>query len=365
SHGTAAHGISAQSVLSLDVVLANGELLSTNSAEAMRNYGPDLAGLFCGDCGTLGIKARIRLPLIRAMEHAETLSFAFDDFAQCHAGVRQAQLARLDDSHFGLDLALSQGQIGRNEGMGQRLKIAAAVFKKAPNKAKAIAQILKMALAGENPMRSGAYMCHFIVEGFDPADAAHRAARLRAVMAPYGREIANSIPTFVRSMPFAPLANILGPNGERWVPIHGVLAHEQVVPFHNAWMALLAERKADMERLGIWTGTMFSPVGSTGFLYEIAIYWPDARTPYHLKTLGDEWIASLKDYPANAEAKAYANELKEAGVALMQQYGSGHFQLGRAYPYQPRLNGQASRLIHAIKQELDPKGVMNPGVLGF
>ncbi|NBC35012.1 FAD-binding protein [Novosphingobium sp. FSY-8] len=365
SHGTAAHGISAQSVLSIDVVLANGELLSTDMATGMRHYGPDMAALFTGDCGTLGVKARIRLPLLRAMQHAETLSFAFDDFAQCHAGVRQAQLARLDDSHFGLDLALSQGQIGRNEGMGARLKIAAAIFKKSPSKIRAIKQLLKMAIAGENPMRSGAYMCHFIVEGFDPADAQHRAARLRAIMEPYGREIANSIPEFVRSMPFAPLANILGPNGERWVPIHGVLAHRNVVPFHNAYMALLATRKADMERLGVWTGTMFSPVGSSGFLYEIALYWPDARTPYHLETLGPDWIASLKDYPANAEAKAYANELKEAVVALMQEYGSGHFQLGRAYPYQPRLQAQASNLIHKIKAELDPKGLMNPGALGF
>ncbi|RVU06983.1 FAD-binding oxidoreductase [Novosphingobium umbonatum] len=365
SHGTAAHGISAQSVLGLDVVLANGDLLTTNAASSIRNYGPDLTGLFTGDCGTLGVKARIRLPLINAQAHAEALSFAFDTFEAYHAAVRRAQMARVDDSHFMIDLALSQGQIGRQQGAGAKAKIAWAVFQKAPNKIKGLQQLLKMALAGEDPMRSGQYMCHFIVEGFDATDAAHRANYLRQVIGDDGREIANTIPTFVRSMPFAPLGNILGPNGERWVPIHGVLNHDQVVPFHRAYQAMLAARKADMERLGVWTGTMASPVNSSGFLYEVALYWPDARTAYHDTTLGAEWIAGLTTYPANAEAKALANELKEATVALMQRYGSGHFQIGRAYPYQSRLAPPASALVRGLKAQLDPKGVMNPGALGF
>ncbi|MGZ5925304.1 MAG: FAD-binding oxidoreductase, partial [Rhizomicrobium sp.] len=54
SHGSGTHGISAQSVLSLDIVTASGELLSTGSAARgappfARHYGPDLTGLFTGD----------------------------------------------------------------------------------------------------------------------------------------------------------------------------------------------------------------------------------------------------------------------------------------------------------------------------
>lgn len=365
SHGSTAHGISAQSVIGFDVVLANGDLLTTNACDAMRHYGPDLTGLFTGDCGAFGIKARIRLPLLPILQHAEAVSFAFDSFADYHAGVRKAQLARLDDSHFGLDLALSQGQIARQEGMSARLKIAVQVMQKAPDKLKGLATLMKMALAGENPMRAGQYMCHFIVEGFDAQDAAHKAVQLRRIVSAHGREIANTVPTFVRSVPFAPLFNILGPGGERWVPIHGVLAHDQVVAFNDAFHALLAERKAEMDRLGVWTGTMFSPVGPSGFLYEIALYWPDARTDYHLTTLGADHIASIKDYPANAEAKAYADEVKEAVVALMQRFGAGHFQVGRAYPYQSRLSHRAQGLLGAVKRELDPQGLMNPGVLGL
>jgi len=365
SHGTAAHGVSAQSILSVDVVLASGELLSTAACESTRFYGPDLTGLFTGDCGTLGIKARVRLPLIEVLPAAEALSFAFDSFADYHAAVRRAQLARLDDSHFGLDLALSQGQIGRQQGVGARMKIAAEIIRKAPNKLKGLAQVLKMAIAGDDPMRSGAYMCHFIVEGFDDADAAHKARRLRQVIGGKGREIANTIPTFVRSMPFAPLANILGPGGERWVPIHGVLTHDQAVPFDAAFHALIAAFKPRMEAHGVWVGTMFSPVGSSGFLYEVALYWPDARSAYHLETLGPDHIADLPDFAPDPAARACVDDLKTAIVDLYQQHGAGHFQLGRAYPYVVRLSEPARGLLTAIKHTLDPQGLMNPGALGL
>ena len=45
--------------------LAIHGLRGRGSAPFCRWYGPDLAGLFCGDCGVLGVKARITLPLLR------------------------------------------------------------------------------------------------------------------------------------------------------------------------------------------------------------------------------------------------------------------------------------------------------------
>ncbi|MBK9009307.1 FAD-binding oxidoreductase [Novosphingobium sp.] len=60
SHGSGAHGISAQSVLGIEVVLADGTLLNTAASRATRHYGPDLTGLFTGDCGALGLKAALR-----------------------------------------------------------------------------------------------------------------------------------------------------------------------------------------------------------------------------------------------------------------------------------------------------------------
>ena len=365
SHGSGAYGASAQSVLSMDVVLASGELMTTTGAKGTRHFGPDLTGLFTGDCGALGIKSAIRLPLLARREGFEALSFAFDDFTSFHAAVRAAAIEAIDEENFGVDLALSQGQIARQEGVANKAKVAAEVMRAAPSKLAGLKQLASMAVSGESAMRSGEWMHHYLIEGVDAAEASARAKRLRVIMAAHGKEIPNSVPGFVHTLPFAPLTNILGPKGERWVPLHGILRHEDVVPFHEALMAFYDERDADLQRLGIWTGGMFESVGSAGFLYEIAIYWPDVRTTYHEQMLDKDFLAKLPVYPASPEARAYVAQLKTDLVALYAKFGAGHFQLGRSYPLRSKLDRQADALLVAIKAQLDPQGLMNPGALGL
>lgn len=365
SHGSGAHGISAQSLIGMEVVLADGTLMNTGVSNATRHYGPDLTGLFTGDCGALGLKVAITLPLIAARPASDTASFSFADFASYHRCVSQLAREGLDDSHFSIDQALSQGQIARSEGTAARLNIARNVMRAAPNPVSGVVQLAKMALAGEGEMREARYSCHVIVEGVDKSDVAARLNRIRAIMTAEGQEIANSAAAFVRSMPFAPLFNVLGPKGERWVPLHGIFTHKAANAFHADFIALLETRRAEMERLGVWTGTMFSSIGGHGLLYEIAIYWPDTLTPYHREILGADYLAGLPAYPESPEARAAAHQLKADLVDLMQRHGSAHFQIGRAYPYLARLDPAARALVRATKAALDPQNLMNPGVLGL
>lgn len=365
SHGSGAFGISAGSVLSLDVVLASGDLMRTGASQVIRNYGPDMTGLFCGDCGALGIKAAITLPLVAVKTASADVSFAFADFAAFAEAGRLIQLEGLDDEHFGLDIALSQGQIARQEGAGARLRIAADIMRAAPNKLGGLLQLARMGIAGSNAAAADEYMWHFMVDGANDVEAKAKADRIRLVLGKHGREIANSVPSYVRAMPFAALFNILGPKGERWVPVHGVLPQTQALPFHAALTALFASHKAEMERLGVWCGTMFSPVGSTGFLYEIAIYWPDARTAFHESILDRDHLETIPAYPKSAETFALADQLKREMVALYAAHDAAHFQIGRAYPYQQRLDPAAQALLRVVKAQLDPQGLMNPGVLGL
>ena len=365
SHGSGSHGISAQSVAGIEVVLADGSLMNTAASPATRFYGPDLTGLFTGDCGALGLKVAVTLPLMAIAPAFEALSFAFAGFAAYHAAVGAAVREELDDSHFSFDQALSQGQIERQTGLAARLKIARGVLRVAPSLAAGVQQLVKMAFAGERELRVAAYTVHYIVEGSSTAEAGAKAARLRQIIAPHGVEIANSVPAFVRAMPFAPLHNILGPKGERWVPVHGIFPHGQALAFDAAYDGFIASHRAEMDRLGVWTGKMFSSVGTSALLFEIAIYWPDAHDLYHQDVLGPAHLATIPAWPANPEARAFIDRFKAALIALMDAHGAAHFQIGRAYPYQARLDPAAAALLGAIKTQLDPHGLMNPGVLGL
>lgn len=365
SHGSGAHGISAQSVLGIEVVLADGTLLNTAASRATRHYGPDLTGLFTGDCGALGLKAALTLPLIAQRPEHGTASFAFPDFASYHRAVARAAREGLDDEHFSIDRALSQGQISRAEGTAARINIARNVLRAAPNPLAGLFQLAKMGLAGDRSLREALYTCHFIVEGVDKAEVRAKLARIRAIMCAEGDEIADTPAAFVRAMPFAPLFNVLGPRGERWVPLHGIFTHSAADAFHADYEAFLEERKAGMEAHGLWTGSMFSSIGGHGLLYEIALYWPDAVTPYHRQVLGEEYLATIPSYPPSRENRAFADRFKADLIALMGRHGAAHFQIGRAYPYLDRIDPAARALLTATKSALDPRNLINPGVLGL
>ena len=40
-----------------------------------------------------------------------------------------------------------------------------------------------------------------------------------------------------------------------------------------------------------------------------------------------------------------------------------NFQIGRAYPFAEKLSAPTTALLHGLKAQLDPRGLMNPGAL--
>lgn len=374
SHGSGAYGISAASVLSMDVITAGGDLLSTgSSADAgqgagspfSRNYGPDLTGLFTGDCGALGIKARITLPLLKVRPAHRPISFAFANFASLHDAMRAVAAERLEDTSLFLDAALSQGQIARQDRAGASLQMAWSIFKSSPSVGAGLSQLVQAATRARKAIANSAYMAHYIVEGVDDAEVKARLHRIRQICAALGREIPATVPAVVRGMPFAPFYNVLGPAGERWVPVHGIVPHSKAKAVHAALRAFFAEREADMKRLGVWTGEMFSTVGAGGLLYELALYWPDAITPYHESQVPPEYLANLPRHPENQEARDYVHRFKGELVALFDRHGAVFFQLGRAYPFGEALKPEPLALLRGLKAMLDPDHRLAPGVLGL
>ncbi len=120
-----------------------------------------------------------------------------------------------------------------------------------------------------------------------------------------------------------------------------------------------------MGRLGVWTGGMFATVDASGFLYEIALYWPGAQTDYHRAVLPAEHLAALPAYQDDERVNAFVHTLKTDITTLFADVGATHFQLGKTYPFAEVLAPETLALLKAIKAAVDPDGLMNPGALGL
>ncbi|MEM5383150.1 FAD-binding oxidoreductase [Paraburkholderia phymatum] len=370
SHGTGQYGGAASSVLSLDVVTGTGELLRTGSAALggspfNRYAGPDVTGLFTGDCGAFGIKARITLPLLEAHSAFAGASFAFESFDRMHSGMQSAASIGVDDTNFAFDASMLRGQLKRKRTLADTLAIARRVFSTSPSWFAGARQLLRMGLAGERSMSSAPFVAHYIVEGPSKQAVNLDMQRLRDAMDGHGREIVNSVPAIVRSDPFSRMFHVVGPKGERWVPVHGYIPNSRTKDFHRAyeeWLDLEAENFA---KHGVWTGLMFQAIGRGAFLYEIGIYWKDALSPYHDAVVPKKVTDKNPPGSENLAARTYVASMRRQLIAIYQAHGSTHFQIGRTYPYGQILDERMRDGLVAFREALDPQGVINASVLGL
>ncbi len=125
SLGSGNYGCSAETALSFDVVLASGELLRTgsqaieNGSPFFRYYGPDLTGLFTGDAGSLGIKARITLRLIPLPSHFATASFGFETYDGMAGGMGAAARTGVVADNFRARPEAAAGPAGQYQHQGR------------------------------------------------------------------------------------------------------------------------------------------------------------------------------------------------------------------------------------------------------
>lgn len=91
----AKYGVTRDSVLALDVVLADGSLIHTGHQTFKGVAGYDLTGLFVGSEGTLGIVVGATVRLKYLPRDAHTIAAFYPDFRQAAAGVLAVGRARV------------------------------------------------------------------------------------------------------------------------------------------------------------------------------------------------------------------------------------------------------------------------------
>ena len=362
--GTGRHGTAVESCNSLEVVLADGTLLEVGKGHT-RPYGPDLTGLFLGDTGALGIKATLTLKLIRDAQCHGYASFAFDDADQWLATATEIERQGIATECFGFDPYLNAIRMKRDSLAGDARQLV-GMMKKQGGVMKALKEGARVVAAGRNFLKDANYSLHVLAEGHIQAAADADIASAREIASSCGgREVENTIPKVIRANPFGPLNSILGPDGERWAPIHGLVPHGRARECFAAFERLFAEHASEMKELGVHYGTLIAAVGGSGMVIEPCLYWPDRRNALIEETIEPNHLKKVPRHGDNEAARALATRLKAAIVDIFFAHDAAHFQIGRTYRYRDSLDPRAEALLQAIKRELDPRGLMNPGSLGL
>jgi FAD/FMN-containing dehydrogenase len=360
----AARGTMAASALSFDVVLADGSVVRTGN-EFLRPYGPDLTGLFGSDAGAFGIKAHVTLPLIREAEALAYGSFAFDAPPAYCAAMSEIARRGLASESFGFDPFL-QAQRMKRDSLATDAKSLVGMMTSQGGFWKGLKEGAKVVAAGRSFLDYAKFSIHLIAEGLTQSDADERMARIATIVTAHGgRAVENTIPKVLRANPFPPVNSMVGPNGERWVPVHGIVRHSEALATIETITALFERHAGDMERLGVGAGYMFLTVAQTGFLIEPVFYWPDALSEIHRRSVEPAHYARLKGFASNAEARALVETLRGAVIDIFGQRGGMHFQIGRTYPLKRYTDPRGWRILQAVKAHLDPDDRMNPGALGL
>lgn len=366
--GSTEFGTTADSVLSLEVVLANGDVIHTGSDSAagvgpfFRTYGPDLTGLFLGDTGALGFKAVATLKLIRFPPHQAYGSFAFGSGHAALAALSDVGRAGLAAEAYGWDPYFVQLMSEASTGARQDLAFLWGVVRNGAGILDGLSAGARIALSGKRVFKRGTHLAQVIVDDHSAAGAAERLKQVRAIARRHGAaELAPSIPRALRGTPFTDFNTAERRTTVRNLPTNSLYPHSRAPAALTAIRALFDARSADIERHGISVGIVFFAVGRNAMCIEPLLYWSDPDFFRHNRV---EEISEVAD-PDPPEATRFAFSLREELKAVMKANGAVHVQIGKAYDYLPSREPRVAALLRDIKRSLDPDTLVNPGSLGL
>ncbi len=369
--GAGHHGTSSESVIAVTMVLADGRILRTGArgpdgdTPHYRHFGPDLAGLFCGDSGTLGLKAEVTFRLIRAPRFEDSASFSFPDGKVMIEALAEMTRAGIASETCGFDPGLTKVRM-RRMSLASDVKTLGKVVAKEKSLGKGLLAAAKIAMGGRDFIPEDDYPLHITAEGRCKEAVAADIAVAREIARRFGgTEIENSIAKVIRAVPFPAPNSILGPEGESWVPVHGQASLSTAPAMFGEIRAYFDTMKARFDTLGIHNGFLFSSLSTNAIVIEPVFFWPEGYRPVHESMVEPEHLKRLKQLGPAPEATALVAAAREQVKAICKKYGAAHFQIGRAYPYRETRDPAFLDVLDAVKNVMDPKGLFNPGGLGF
>lgn len=367
--GSGRYGPSSESVLGLEVSTADGTTIRTGMGAIVgavpnwRHFGPDLTGLFLGDCGAFGVKATVTLRVMRLPAEPGFASYTFDT---AHSLIdAMCELARTDTvvAGFGLDPKLTEQRVRRGS-LADGASAATAMIRRSNNKLGAMKAAVKMATRGRSFLPAETYTLHLLAEGRSrSAVDADLEEISRACSAGYAVEA--TVPKLMYSRPYASLTSALGPEGQRWAPMHVLTPLGEALGMWDRIQEVVSSMASEMEEHDIEMGFMFGTVSNTTMLIELVMTWPGPRSILYEDQIPDSKLRRYPDYDESPETNAVVSDIRDRFVELFATSGGAHLQIGRRYRYFDRLDPATQQLLLELKRAVDPDGLINPGAIGL
>ncbi len=368
---TARHGTAAEIVLGLEVITAAGAVVATgqgafhNGRPFYRTYGPDLTGLFVHDAGALGIKSRISMRLMRTPQHLDYASFAFAGQDGAVAALSDIGRSGTAEEAYVFDPVTTRNSLGEAD-LARDLKRLAGVVRAQGGLLKGLKAGAAVAAGGRGFIADEVYSLHLVFAGRSAAAvAADKRAATELAARHGGAPIADTIPKAARANPFEPLNGILGPDGRRWAALNAKVAHSDAPALIRRTRAILDDYAERMRQHGVEVSQLCIAIANHAFSYEPVLRWSDEWHPVHRRTPEPSHLKKLVEPPPDPAARKLVDEIRRRIVELFAEVGAASNQIGKTYRYAESLQPQTLKLVTALKAELDPHGLMNPGALGL
>lgn len=319
--GSERYGSAVSSVLGLEVVLANGDLLRTGSwahrggTPFSRNFGPDLTGLFLADSGSLGVKTAVALRAIAAPKVIRVISFDCASQSDALRVMRQisgtdcaSDVVAYDSFYHGLLSAI-----------------------------------------GFVELTTVPWSVHATLEGGDEATVQAQLS-----------EISRAVPEGTIRHEGGPALSLLAdPFGATQLMFSSIepgvhLPVHAVVPFSRSRLAVevldhfLREFGGQLAEHGVGVWQLMTLAAGT-VVIEPSLYFK----------------GNYRDPSVNAPTVTMARDLRKELASRFDTLGATHTQLARFYDFSGVIETENLELLREIKAVLDPERTLNPGVLGI